>query len=694
MATIRTAIQIQDGLSGAFKSMNVAMQATINSFEHLQQASGKAIDTSSIEIARRELARAETAFNEIEQEIRQADQAQRKLNNSIDQGTSEANDLLTSIGALAATYLGFQAAGNVLALSDELTNTTARLNMINDGLQTTAELQEMIYQAAQRSRGAYSQTADLVAKISMNAGDAFASNREAVHFAELLNKQFRIAGTNTEGIQSATLQLTQALGSGVLRGEELNAVFEAAPSIIHSIADYLDVNIGKIREMAADGLITADIVKNAMLDATDEINKRFESMPLTFSQIWTSFKNEALWAFQPVLQKLNEIANNEKFQNTVQGVINSLYILSNVALTTLSVFSAIGGFVYDNWSYIGPLVLFIAGAFGAFTFALVATKLALLAVAVAQWTLNSALLASPLFWIPALIIAIIALLYWSVAAYNDYANASVSATGIVAGAFAVLGAFIYNLIAFMWNHFASIAEFFVNVWQHPIYSVRKLFANMVSNVLDMGISMTSGWDSFATNFLNSIISAVNGAIKAWNWFIDLLPGDIASTLGLSKGAEFSYRSSITSDLQNLKGSINDWVGEAPADYWEAPKMDMKSVGGAWDAGYNWGANLVDGMDLNGIKSAIELGNLANKDTAGNTKKLADSADMATEDLAYLKDLAEREAVNRYTTGQIKIDVKNDNHINSELDIDGVIDRFVERLEEAVDAVAESGEIDV
>ncbi|GAB0167448.1 tape measure protein [Lysinibacillus sp. CTST325] len=747
MATIRTAIQIQDQLSQPMRAMHNAVSMMVNQMEAMHAASGQMMNTSSIGLARRELAMAADAMNKIEGEVNGAATAQQRFTNNIRDGTSATDGLLGKIMGIAAAYLSFQTVGNIFALSDELTNTTARLDLINDKLQTTDELQQMIFDSAQRSRGAYSDTADMVAKLAMNAGEAFKSNTETIAFSELLNKQFVIAGTNIEGVQSATLQLTQAMGSGVLRGEELNAVFEATPNVIRNIADYLGVSIGQIRKMASDGMITADIVKASMFAAADDINKKFESMPMTWAQLWTSFKNEALWAFQGVLVKLNEIANSDRFKQMIQNSITALKQMADVAIFAMDILAAGGSFIYDNWSLIAPVLWGVTAAIVAYGAALLITKAAEIASTIwlglktlalglmtasswagvqatmgltaAQWGLNAALMANPIFIIIMAIIVLIGIIYIAVAAINHFAGTSISATGIIAGAFMVLGAVIYNVVAYMWNMWASYVEFFVNVWKHPMYSVKRLFYNLASNVLDSIIAMTSGWDGFATNFVNAMISAVNGAIKAWNWFVDLLPADVAAKVGIGKGTEFSHRTSITSDLKNAKGALKGLIGEAPADYWEAPKMEMKSLGAAYDTGYNWGANLfssdknVDksnsskaiedamknagagagkgtGKDAKGLGDKLDKGNRNGGKTAGNTAKMAKSMEGSGEDLKYLRDIAEREAINRYTTAEIKIDARSENHINNEMDIDGVIDRFTEKAEEAAQMLAEGG----
>lgn len=738
VATIRTAIQIQDQLSQPMRAMHNAVSMMVNQMEAMHAASGQMMDTSSVQLAQRELARAAEQFNKIENEVRNAGNAQNGFNNNIRDGTSAADGLLGKIMGIAAAYLSFKSVGDVFKLSDELTNTTARLNLINDGLQTTEQLQQMIYDSAQRSRGAYADTADMVAKLAMNAGEAFKSNAETVAFGELLNKQFVIAGTNIEGIASTTLQLTQAMGSGVLRGEELNAVFEATPNVIRNIAEYLNVSIGQIREMASNGEITADIVKKAMFSAADDINKKFESMPKTWTQLWIGFKNEALWAFQNVLVKLNEIANSDKFKQMMKNSITALNQMADVAIFAMDILAAGGSFVYNNWSLIAPVLWGVTAALGAYGTALLITKVAeiastiwlglktlalglmtatswagvqaTMALTAASWGLNTALMSNPIFIIIMAIIILIGIIYIAVAAINHFAGTSISATGIIAGAFMVLGTYIFNIIAYLWNIFAAIAEFFVNVWSHPIYSVKKLFYNLVSNVLDQTIAMSSGWDKFATGFANAMIDAVNLVIEAWNWLIDLLPTDVAAKIGLGKGTEFSHRTSITSDLKGIKAGLNNWVGEAPADYWEAPKMEMKSLGDAWDTGYNWGADLFssdknkgksnsdkaienamkNAGDPSGLGDKLDKGNRNGDKTAKNTAKMAKKMDGAGEDLKYLRDIAEREAINRYTTAEINIDMKNENHINSEMDIDGVINQFGKRAEEVAGMLAEGG----
>lgn len=732
MASIRTIINIQDRMTPAFTSMNRALNIVISSFEELQRDSGKAVDTSSIQKAREELARMETQIDGVESQIRQAANQQENFNNKINKGKSETDGLIKKAIGLVATYAGFQTVGNILNVSDQMSQTESKLAMINDGLQTSQQLQQMIFQSAQDSRASYADTANMVARIGMNAKDAFKSNKELVAFAEILNKKFVIAGATQEEMSSATLQLTQALGSGVLRGEELNAVFEAAPNVIQSIADYLNKPIGQIREMASEGQITADIVKNAMLSSIDETNSQFEKMPKTWGQIWTGFKNDALMAFQPVLQKINEVANSDGFNSFVNGAVNAMYFLSNVANKVIDFISAGASLISSNWGVIGPVLKGVAIAFGIaaaavgtyyvalgvlkgielisagvkwiYTAAQAAANIqslagvrALIAYQAAQWGVNTAVLA-----FVAIFVAVIAAIYLGVWALNKFAGTSISATGVVAGVFFALGQFLFNIVAYIWNIFAAVAEFLVNLFIDPVAAIKGLFANLVTNVLDMAISFTEGWDEAATGLANMFIEAVNIAIKAINWLIDAIntiPG-----VDIDNLKEFKKIKSVTSSLKDTRNNVQKWAEEGRSEnYWTAPKMEMGSISGAFDNGYSWGSNLENsisdmfggkipdiGSVTDGIESALDGAGITDdgKKTAGNTAKMAKEMHASSEDLKYLRDIAEQEAINRFTTAEIKIDMNNNNTINSDMDIDGVVDKLTQKVEEELLATAE------
>ena len=266
MATIHTAIQLQDNMSRQFYAMNMAMSTVIDSFYTLQDATSQAVDVSALEAAQRELQQVEASFNQIEQEIKQADTAQDYFNQEIQEADSLANKLLGTLGTIVGTYFTLQGLRGAISLSDEMTNTNARLELINDNLMTTAELQQMIFESAQRTHSPYQQTADMVGKLGMQARSAFKSNAEIVAFAEQINKTFKIAGTPIQGMESVMLQLTQAMAAGALQGEELNAILDNAQPIVANIQRYLEeamnIDASNIKKLASEGVITAEIIKN------------------------------------------------------------------------------------------------------------------------------------------------------------------------------------------------------------------------------------------------------------------------------------------------------------------------------------------------------------------------------------------------------------------------------------------------
>lgn len=380
MATIRTAIQIQDRLSQPMRAMHNAVSMMVNQMEVMHAASGNMMDTSSIEIARRELARAADTFNQIEDEIRNSDNAQQDFNNSINNGTTTADGLLSTIMAIAAAYLSFQSAKNIIGLSDEMINTQARLELmngtyhknaeaagsINSMLMTTSELQDMIYASAQRTFTSYQSTADMVGKLGMQASKAFNNTSEIIAFAEQINKTFAIAGTSTEGINSVMLQLTQAMAAGKLQGEELNAVLDNAQPIVANIQRYLEeamnIDASNIKKLASEGVITADIIKKAMFYAAEETNASFNKMPTTWSGIWTVMTDRALRAFTPILQKINDVANSDRIKQMMDNSIVAFENLAVAATFAMDIMISGGSFVYDNWSMIEPAIWSVIAA--------------------------------------------------------------------------------------------------------------------------------------------------------------------------------------------------------------------------------------------------------------------------------------------------------------------------------------------
>lgn len=692
------------------------LRSQLNQAVQDQEDLNRAMERMDVSAANEAYLRLSNTVSNTERYIRDNTDEQGRFNRAIDEGAQGAGDLMNMIKGAVAAYASVQTIGKVMDLSDQLTSTTARINLMNDGLQSTQDLQNMIYLSAERSRGAYQTTADAVSKLGLMAGDAFSSSEEIIAFTEQLNKQFTIAGTETAGIEAAMLQLTQAMGSGVLRGEEYNSILEQAPNIIQAIADYMEVPKGQLKDMAAEGEITAEIVKNAMFAAADETNAKFESMPKTFNQIWTSFQNTALMAFQPVLQRLNDVANSEAFQTFINGAIEALSMVAGIVVEIFNLIASVGTMIADNWSWLSPIIYGVATALLVYYGRLMLVRGAELALAAvqgvvavakgilaaatmlvtgatwaqttAQYGLNAAMYACPIVWIIILIIALIALFYAAVAAVNKFAGTSVSATGIICGVFMVAAAFIGNLFValinfvidifvVLWNFIAAFANFFGNVFNDPVGAIARLFFDLVDTVLSLLQSLASAIDTiFGSNLA--------GAVQGWR---DSLGGWVDSTFG--QGEEIMAKLNAEdlhldrfeySSAWDAGYSFGEGIDESIANFDPSSLFDT-NVPGAGDYAdlSNYGSDL---GGLGGIGSGVD-------DIAGNTGAIADSMDITEEDLKYLRDIAEQEAVNRFTTAEISVDMSGmQNNISNGMDLDGVISGLTEGVNEAIDSMAE------
>lgn len=710
MATIRTAIALYDGVTAPLQAMHKAMNIVLNSFEAMQRASGNSVDVSSIQEAREELARAGAAFDSIEQNIRDSGNQQDRFNRRIRDGTTAADGLWGKLKGIAATVGGLAAAKKIIGISDDLASTRARLNLIVDDGGSVSELEKKIMASAQRSRSAYFDTASAIASLGANAGAAFANTDEIIAFMEQINKQFVIGGASAQGQAAAMLQLTQAMAAGALRGEELNSILENAPGIARAIESYMGIAEGSIKSYAEQGLITAEVVKNAMFAAADETNAKFESMPKTWAQIWVDMQNKALSIFNPILTKINQIANSEQFTKVTDGIINGLAGVASVATVVLDLLISGASLVVDNWSWLSPIILGVATALGVYYgaqllangvglisqgihIAMAGAKMIQLAATgaltaataaetAAQYGLNAALYACPLVWIIILIIALVALFYAAVAAVNHFAGTSVSATGLICGAFMAALAFIGNIFVALWNLVvdvfvmiynlvATVANFIGNVFNDPVAAVARLFFDLADTVLSVLQALASAIDTiFGSNLA--------GSVQGWR---DSLGGWVDSTFG--KGEEVMEK--LNAD--DLKLGRFEYGAAFDMGY-EFGQGVEDTVGGLFDfsAMDSLGADALDAYGLGNTLDGI-YGNTG--DTAGNTAAMSDALDIAEEDLAYMRDIAEREAINRFTTAEIRVEQQNTNYISQDADLDGIMDAWANDFATKLD-VSEEG----
>lgn len=641
---------------------------------------------------------------------------QEQFNQEISAGTQQANELTNTIKRAVAAYVSIQSVGKALNISDELVQTTSRLNMMNDGVQTTAELVNMVYAAAQDARGSFSQMADVVARFGNNAKDAFSSSEEVVAFADLIQKQMTIAGASTQEAANAELQLSQALGSGVLRGDELNSIFEQAPNLIQNIADYLDVPIGKIREMAADGELSADVVKAAIFSAADDINSKFNEMPMTWGQMWQSMQNTALIAFQPVLQRLNDLANSEAFQTFIQGAIEAMATLANILLNVFELVGTVGGFIADNWSVISPIIYGVIAALAVYAAYLgivkgieiasaaataihsvaMSAKIGVMAAltgqtmaaTAAQMGYNGALYACPVVWIIMLILALIVVIF-------AVCNAIAKMTGIANSGFGVITGGVNVVIQFFKNLGLTVANIALGIG--------NAIAALASNMMTAFHNAICSVQSWFYNLLSTALSVIEGICSALNKlpFVEFDYSGISSAAD-DYAAKASEAAGNKEDYQSISDAFNEGFTtfDAFQDGWAS---DAFNAGAAWGDGI---ADKVSNFSLSDVFGQTDIPNvgdytsgfndaIANSgvgDSIGNiddnTGKIKDSLEVSEDELKYLRDIAEQESINRFTTAEVTINQTNNNNVSSDTDLDGFITALDDAMGEAIESITE------
>lgn len=528
-------------------------------------------------------------------------QAQGTVERAMRQTDSAASALSGTIGKLVAAFGGLALIRRALDLSDELSMTQARLNNVNDGLQTTAELQQMIYQAAQRSRGEYIGMMQTVAGLKAQTGDTFSSVREAVAFTELLNKQFKIAGADATAISSTMYNLTQALSTGVLRGQDLNIVMSNAPQIAQRIARHMGVSVGELKELASQGKVTADIVKQAILGAADDINQQFEKMPMTFGDAMNKAKNIAVKAFEPLGQMIADAINSSQFEDSLNGIAQTLYVVSGILISFFSLVGQGLGIIVSGLQFVSQGIGGLSGLF-------------------------------------------------------------VTASGIFVGAFSVAVQIVLSTFADFYNVAITIVAAFVNGWNKGVNAIAKAIYNFASGAINSFASVASSADAAATAIANAFIAGANAAIGGVNNLINALnniPGVNLSTVGtIGQVGGFGFADAVKaaqSGLEAMKPSDN-------VDVWTPDTLDVVSMGEAWDIGKDigegWAKDLMDGMgqafdfgDFNGLGDftggtpAGELmPNGGNVGSVGKVKKV-DNVKLSDEDLKIYRDLAERRYMN-------------------------------------------------
>ncbi|MDV9760341.1 tape measure protein [Clostridioides difficile] len=787
MATIQTSIKIFDGMTPAFRNMTTSINTTINSLERLQGRLNNPLNAGGIQASQQSLNNIENILTRIEQKIGRNTNEQENFNNKIRKGSEEGSLLVSKLKSLAGVYIGIRGIESITKAADTIASTKARLNLMNDGLQTTEQLNKMIYLSAQSARASYADTAAQVAKLGILAGDAFGSSAEVVKFTELMNKAFVIGGTSANEASAAMYQLTQAMGAGKLQGDEFKSIMENAPLLATKIADAMGKTKDQLKELSSSGAITADVIRNALFKASNEIEKKFASMPITFSQALTMMKNDAYMIFGQTLGKISgalqsvrfseivvsmrnvmiaissniydtlniikNILNSEFFSNLVQGftfcavvITKSLGSIVNTALNIVNIFA-------QNWSIIKPIVFGVASVFILFRGVLLATKIATignvianvahaassslsalmtniqaaalmrsngatLSATIATWGLNAALLACPITWVVLGILAFVVVVFVAVAAINKFAGTSLTVLGVIVGAVFAAVAAIQNVMIWLLNGCIAVNEAIANGWNQCVYLMKQAIAKGVIFIIEKMASLNDSVNNAGNALGKAFVTGANIAIRGVNKLIDLLNKIPGINIGKVGEATFTPVKADNSYIKQQINSLNRWVGDAPEKI-KLERMQYKDIGAEFQKGNALGTKwqnaisnkLKDTFDINkmledakdklGLKDLWDKDNPLNnlggfggdlgknvKDTAGNTAKMAKTMDKSQEDLKYLRDIAEQETINRFTGVNIKIDMNNTNNINSEADVDGIVNVLTEKLNDAMVVSAE------
>lgn len=646
MAAIREELVLADRFSAVFsKYLNMGrtasstMQAAANSQNAFTEAAAKS--SAAMDEMANTGSRAAGSVEEIGDAARQMASAsgdaanrQDRLNRSMRSGVSATDSLARKVMGLAAAYVGLQGVQKLTGLSDTWTQTTARLDRMNDGRQTTPQVQNMIFNAAQRSRGDYQDTADMASKLGTLAPDAFNSTAEVVAFAEQINKQFALAGTSAQGAQAAMLQLTQAMSSGVLRGEELNSVLEQAPTIAQSIAKYMGVTVGEMRELAGEGKITANVVKAAIFSAAEETNAAFEAVPLTFSQAMTMVKNEGLNALRPVLEELNAFLNSDIGKDALNGFISAVRMGGDALLWLVKLVESGAAFIAENWDMVSTLLIGGAAAVAAvMTASAVQTAIAW---AAANW---------PLLLIVGSIVMIIYMARQMGATWEEIA-------GVVGGAFGLMYAFaMNNFIVPAQNGFARFANFIGNLFNDPVAAVKILFLDMAETVLGYLSNVAHGIENLINKIPGVSVNLTSGIDSVYSWV--------------------QNASQSVKDASGWKEYVKKWDFVDYANAWESGSAKGRSVGSALD---NFSVkDFMSGMGGSGFDySALTAADRINStlsDIGADTKAIRSSVALSEEDIKLLVDMATREYVNNINlTAQTPIiNVTGQNTGDTEMD---------------------------
>jgi len=613
MATVSNTLRMKDSMGSVLKSVITSMNMTISTMERMNSASDNIDLSSDFEAARKQIGLTTNQLSVVDDEIRKASIEQDNFNNKIRDGTNATSSLKSMFIGLGGA-IGLK---KLVDTSDSMAQINARLDLIKAESETTESLRNKIFASANDARGLYTDMASSITKLGLLAKDAFSNNNEIIEFTNLFQKLGVVGGTGAIEMSSAMYQLNQAMASGRLQGDEYRAIIENAPLLAQAIEKYLgDQGVkGTLKEMSSEGLITSDVIKIAMFSIADEVNEKFKNMPLTWGQLWNRAINTLLIASQPLLGFINLLANNWSILEPIVLGVTAVLILYTAAIM-----------IHNGVLGVNSLMTGIAAASAALHAGKTLAEAAATETATgAQIGLNAALLASPITWIIIGIIALIAVFYAAIAAVNNFAGTSISATGLIAGAFTTVGAFIGNiifgvvnfiigLVVGIWNMIISFANFLGNIFNDPIAAIMKLFLDL----------------------FDSIVSMVQSSAKA----LDTIFGSNLS--GSVKSFRDEYNATVDDMMKDRTVDIYQKLN--PDDY----MLERLNYGDAFNTGYKFGEGIdsklsnIFSLDNNAINTDDLMAGLDEQEFDVNVK---DDVNLADESLKYLLDDVTQKYIN-------------------------------------------------
>lgn len=679
------------------------------------------------------------------------------------------NSLRNSLETIVLTYASMRSLKLGVEWSDELTLVQGKLAQLTDDVEG---FMRKTYQMSQDSRTSYMDNASQMAKMWQLTGGIngiFDSEDKLVEFNELLNKAFILGGSGVREINASIYQLTQALSSGRLQGDELRSLAENAPYLINSVVESVEkmYNAGKpideqikltyndLKKLGAEGVLTADVIVDAVLNSADKIRDAYENITPTWEQTFQKLKNQIQYISQPILESINEIINSDAFEKTVQTIVKMFTVILTVINPILQAVLWLGSAMADNWSLVEPAIWGVANALLAllgymalakvYTIALgtvqgiqllisngvgysmVKNNVALgiyntlapiaagmtKALATAETFLASATWAAlaPLLTVVAVIAAVVAIIYVAVIAYNRLTGSTVSATGVIVGAFYALFTAVYNVFAGIWNVLVDVAEFLVNVFDDPVYRIKSLFGGLVKDLLKNFKLMGEGINVIIMSITKGIETLVNGAIDKLNGMIvayNATVGNVFGKLNTISKVDLERKARIdTSGIDKAIARIDNWVGakETKDISLSKYKTEYKDLNEAYNQGYKqgqeWADNATEVWDrysdslVKYIQPNISGNSVADPtlmetidQLKGNTDDIVNNTKVSSEELKYLRDIAERDVINRFTTAEIKIENNMNNNINSDRDLDGIVNYITTEMYKAASSTAE------